>query len=63
MKKLNYSSVEIEGIDMRDYPDFCDAFMVYAEYEDGTVLNEQEMEDLENDGVVNELIHDRQLYL
>jgi len=26
------SNVEIQGIDLKDYPDFCDAFLVYAEY-------------------------------
>ncbi len=63
MKKIDYNSIEIEGVDFNDYPKFCDAFIVYAEYEDGTVLNEQEMDDLMDDGIVNELIHERQLYL
>lgn len=63
MKKINYNSIEIEDIDMKDFPDFCDAFVSYAEYEDGTELTDEELEDLTSEGVCNELIHDNQLYL
>lgn len=35
--------VEIDGIDYRDYPDFCDAFLVSATYK-GRQLTEQELE-------------------
>ena len=35
--------VEIEGIDMRDYPDFCDAFLIGASYK-GRELTEDELE-------------------
>ena len=38
-------NVEVENIDMRDYPDFCDAFISYAEI-DGRVLNEKELEEV-----------------
>ena len=43
MKIIN---IEFEGVDNRDYPDFSDAFIVYAEYEDGTPLTEEECEAL-----------------
>ena len=43
MKLIN---VEVEDVDMRDYPDFCDAFISYAEHEDGTPLSDDELEDL-----------------
>lgn len=35
--------VEIDDIDMRDYPDFCDAFLVGATYK-GRELTEDELE-------------------
>lgn len=41
-------NVEIEGIDFRDAPDFCDAFITYAEYF-GKELNEDELETLNQD--------------
>ena len=44
-KKIDWGTVEIDGIDTRDYPDFCDAFILYGEYEDGTVMTEDEMDE------------------
>ena len=35
--------VEIEGIDIEDYPDFCDAFLIGASYK-GRELTEDELE-------------------
>ena len=35
--------IDIDGIDMRDYPDFCDAFLVGASY-NGRELTEDELE-------------------
>ena len=48
-KKVNINSISMDGVDSRDYPDFCDAFIDYAEYEDGTELNEDELEDFQNE--------------
>ena len=42
MKNLDYakiSYVEVDGIDTADYPDFCDAFISYAEY-DGRAMTD-----------------------
>jgi predicted NAD/FAD-binding protein len=36
----------IDGIDMSDYPDFCDAYFESAFYEDGTALTDDELEEL-----------------
>lgn len=41
-----FTDVEFEDIDWRDYPDFCDAYIVRAEYE-GKELTEEELEDLQ----------------
>ena len=42
-------NVEVDGIDTRDYPDFCDAYITYAEHEDGTVFTDDELEVLNDD--------------
>jgi len=64
-KPVDIRSIEIEGIDRNDYPDFVDAYITYAEYEDGTPLSDEELHDFqaENFDLIGELIHDRQLYL
>ena len=36
----------IDGIDLRDYPDFCDAYFESAVYEDGTALTDDELDEL-----------------
>jgi hypothetical protein len=33
----------VDGIDMSDYPDFCDAYFESACYEDGTALTDDEL--------------------
>ena len=40
----NVTSVEIAGVEMYDYPDFCDAYVEYAEKLDGTPLTDVELE-------------------
>ena len=64
-KPVDLRSIEIEDIDTADYPDFSDAYITYAEFEDGTPLTEDEVIKFEeqNYGIVGELIFDRQLYL
>mgnify|MGYP003965868655 FL=1 len=51
MINLDYakiSDVEVDGIDTRDYPDFCDAFISYAEY-DGREMTDEELDTLNED--------------
>ena len=43
MKKINYQSVSVDDVKAWDYPDFCDAFVEYAEWEDGTPLTDDEI--------------------
>lgn len=56
--KLNYNSIEIEGIDTSDYPDFCDAYISYAEFENGIPLDDDQLDVLNEDSdlVYNETI-------
>ena len=44
----NLVNIEVEDVDMNDYPKFCDAYIAYAENADGVALSEQELD------VVNE---------
>jgi hypothetical protein len=41
-------NVEIEGVDMKDYPDFCDAFISGADY-DGVAMTEEQIIQMEED--------------
>ena len=65
--KIDYkkiTNVEIEDVHMYDYPDFCDAFIAYADYDDKPMRDD--MIDYINDndnGFINEFIFDNQLYL
>jgi len=46
MKKYKPSELddyEIDGVDPRDFPDFCDAFLCWAESKDGHELTEEEL--------------------
>ena len=54
-------NAEVDGVESGDYPDFCDAFFSYAEYEDGTPLNDEELEELgdENSEMINQLAFDK----
>jgi len=48
---LDYSlidNVEIDGIDGRDYPDFCDAYIASADYGDRE-MTEDELDVLNDD--------------
>lgn len=46
MKEINYSSLELDGIDYNDAPDFCDAYFCYGEYTDGCELEDSVLEEL-----------------
>ena len=48
-KKINWKSLEFEDIDPEDYPEFVDAYVSYAEYEDGSALTDDELEKLDID--------------
>ena len=51
---------QVDGIDMKDYPDFCDAYFDSAYYEDGTALSDDELIDLtdNNQEILHEMIYD-----
>lgn len=69
--KLNGKPFQIEhidGIDMRDYPDFCDAYIEEAsvfENDEWRSATDAEIEQANDElaDAINEMIHDEQLYL
>ena len=64
-RAVRHDSITIDGIDTSDYPDFSDAFINYAEWEDGTELSQDELEEFAeaNTSIPNEKIMDDQLFL
>jgi hypothetical protein len=51
---MKYQNIEFDGVDNSDYPDFCDAFICYAEDEEGEPLTEDELDLLNDD---REFVH------
>jgi hypothetical protein len=54
IEAVDLASLEVDGIDTRDYPDFCDAYFSAGYYLDGTKLVDEDLEELSGDG---ELVH------
>jgi len=46
LEGVNYGSIKIGGVDSDDYPDFVDAYVISAKFEDGTPLSEEELDQL-----------------
>ncbi len=49
--KLDYSkidNIDIDGIDYKDYPDFCDAFICSADY-DGKPMTSEQLDSINDD--------------
>ena len=51
-KTMDYQkidNIEIDGIDTKDYPDFCDAYISSADY-DGVPMTDEQLDELNEDG-------------
>lgn len=44
IKFKEVTNIELGGVDVNDYPDFCDAYVESAERLDGTPLSDVELE-------------------
>jgi hypothetical protein len=42
-------NIEVDGIDTKDYPDFCDAFIANADY-NGKPMTDEQLDELNEDG-------------
>ena len=56
-KRVVYETIELNGVETSDYPDFCNAYAVYAEWTDGTELTEEELDNIPGD-VIHERAHE-----
>jgi hypothetical protein len=59
-KPLNHSSVEVDGVNKKDYPDFADVYTSRAEFKDGSELSHEELEhlDMNHPEVAHEAAHE-----
>lgn len=56
---VDFDSLEVDGIDTRDSPDFADAYVSYGLHKDGSELEDWECEELSQDGdLVHQLVID-----
>lgn len=59
---MNYdliTNIEVDGIDTRDYPDFCDAYIVSADY-DGEAMSDEQIDILNEDSnFVHDCVYDQ----
>ena len=46
-KKID--NIEVDGIDTKDYPDFCDAYISSADY-NGVPMTDKQLDELNEDG-------------
>lgn len=59
MDLTKIENIEFENISLKDYPDFSDAYIVYAEI-DGRPLTDSELDEVNNDSCfVYELVIER----
>jgi hypothetical protein len=57
-KAVNYSSLEVDGVDSSDYPDFCDAYLDSGEFEDGTQMTDEQLDLFRDMYGLNELAYE-----
>jgi hypothetical protein len=61
-RAVDMRSIELGGVDSRNYPDFSDAYIQAADYRDGTPLSDDELNELTdtlaNSGQLHAMIRD-----
>lgn len=60
VKTVDYSSLEIEGVDTKDYPDFCDTYFSAGYFTDGSEMSDEDLEELSDESgeLLNEMAHE-----
>jgi len=58
-KEVDMKSLEVDGVDTRDYPDFSDAFISAGWFTDGSKMSDDELDSFQNQhsDVAHELAH------
>ncbi len=47
---LQLTNIEVDGINKKDYPDFCDAYISRAFWKNGGELSEKDLDELNENG-------------
>jgi len=56
---VNFKSIDMEDVFGADHPDYCDAFISYAEFKNGVELNDDQLGELnENSDIVYQAVMD-----
>ena len=55
-KRVDVGSIEVDGVDAGDYPDYCDAYVMRATFEDGEQLTDSDCEALHDQ--YSDLVYD-----
>ena len=50
-RKIDWDTVELDGIQHSDYPDYSNAYILSADWEDGTPLTEEELDAIDSQTV------------
>ena len=60
-KVVDTGSLEIDGVDGRDAPDFSDAYFSAGEFKDGTKMSDEELNELANEhpDILEEMIYNQ----
>jgi len=45
-REVDRNSLEVDGVDTKDYPDFVDTYFSYAAFMDGTALTDDQLDEL-----------------
>lgn len=56
-KEVDMTSLEIDGVDSRDYPDFADAYFSAGYFTDGTPMSDEELDQFQNEN--GDLLYDK----
>lgn len=58
-KKVNLDTIKIDGVYSWDFPEYCDAYVCFATFVDGSALNRKELEQITDNypELVNNLAH------
>jgi hypothetical protein len=64
-KRVDTRSFDIEGINRCDYPDFVDAYIASASFEDGTELTSDELNQLnnENSHLASIIVYEERMFI
>lgn len=56
-KEVDMTSLEVDGVDSRDYPDFADAYFSAGYFTDGTPMSDEELDQFQNEN--GDLLYDK----